>query len=153
MFKYEVEYEDYDGNQKSRVLYFNLDKDELLRLQVSGAKITEDGIEGGMADQIKAVVESGDAEKIFEFLEWTIEKSYGEREGDLLVKDEKAWHRFRYSRAYTEFLWTLFSDSSLSAEFVQKTFPKGIVDEFNKSEEGQDLLERMKTRTDEINKQ
>lgn len=152
MFKYTVNYDDFDGKPQTRDLYFNLDKDELLRIQMSGAKITEDGVEGGMADQIKAVVESGDAEKIFEFLEWAIEQAYGEREGDLLVKDEEVWRRFRYSRAYTEFLWTLFSDSELSSTFIRKTFPKGLVDEFNKTEEGRDLLNRMKERSDEINK-
>lgn len=118
MLKKTVNYTNFDGEEVSEVLYFNLTKAELMELEMS--------YEGGFSNYIKKIVDSKDAQALVTVFKDLIVKSYGVRSenGKSIIKNEKLREEFLGSEAYSELFMELISDQKAGEAFFNAVVPK-----------------------------
>lgn len=109
MYKKEVTYTNFRGEEKTKTLYFNLSRKDMLNI---AAKY--DHNEGGYQKFLKDVMASKDASKVMPIVEDIIVASYGvlteDGEGFKHLKGE-ALEEFRDSAMFDEFYFWLFGDA------------------------------------------
>lgn len=129
MYTTTIEYEDYDGNQRTMEARFQLNKAELLELQVSW--------DGGLEKVLKKIVEEKDQKRMIEMFKMIILKSYGEKslDGNRFVKTPEIVEAFTQTEAYSELFMRLATDDKAAAEFINGIMPKQLVEEAKKQEQ------------------
>lgn len=112
MYVETINYKDYDGNDRSETLYFNLTKSEFTKLNMM--------IKGGLANYIKKVMETQDGQEVLDLFDLIISKSYGEKslDGRRFVKSPEAYKEFTETEAYNEFFFKLVTDAQYAAKVV-----------------------------------
>ena len=135
-------YEDFNGEQVTEDLYFNLSKAELLEMNFHA--------KGGIVNYIESMLNARDIEEIANFFKLILVKAYGEKtpDGKHFMKSPEIAQNFQCSVPYSELYTKLSTDSDAAAEFINSVIPKDLVAEYKKAEaEGripQELMERMK---------
>ena len=131
MYIKRIEYEDYDGNKRTKEAYFNLNKAELLELQMSW--------DGGLEKVLKKIVEEKDQKRMIEMFKMIILKAYGEKslDGDRFVKTPEITEAFTQTEAYSELFMELATNDKAAADFINGIMPKNIVEEAKKLEDQQ----------------
>lgn len=124
MFKDTVTYTDYDGNERTETLYFNLSRAEVMQMELS--------IKGGFSSMLERIVKSEDGPEIADQFVKIIKASYGKKseDGKRFLKSEEITNEFVQSEAYSEFFMKIVSDEDYAAAFVNGIMPK--VDEQSK---------------------
>ena len=74
MIKKVIKYTDYNGTERTMEAYFNLNKAEIMKMEMSTA--------GGLAEKINKIVEAQDAPSIIAVFEDLIQRSYGVKTPD-----------------------------------------------------------------------
>jgi hypothetical protein len=117
MIKKTIKYIDYDNNQRSEELYFNLSKAELTEMEL--------GTEFGMANLLGQIVETEDVKQIMEILKSIIIKSIGKKspDGRRFIKSQEIIDNFIQTEAYTELFMELTSDAEQANAFVRGIIP------------------------------
>lgn len=117
MIKKTITYTDYDGNERTEDLFFNLSKAELIEMELSAS--------GGMEKMLKRIIAEQDTRKIMEIVKSIILKSYGKKsdDGRRFIKSEELSQEFLQTEAYSELLLELMSDESAASAFMN-----GLVD-------------------------
>lgn len=121
MYKIDLKYEDFSGEQVEETLYFNLTKTEAL---VLAAK--EDG---KYVEILKNIADMGNPQRILEVFTELVLSSYGVRseDGRKFIKNEQIREEFRCSAAFDELMIKLVTDSGYAVAFVNSILPtKGI---------------------------
>lgn len=131
MISKKVTYVDFNGTQRTDVLYFNLSKHELLELEFE--------VDGGMSTVIEKMVEVEDKQEMLRFFQTLITKSYGEKspDGRRFDKNKEITEQFYNSAAYAQIFDELLADESgeLAIEFFKGVLPD--LSEFEKKPEEQ----------------
>lgn len=132
MVKQKVTYINFDGEEITETIRFNLTKAELMRLEArseGGLSARLDKIQKAMARE-REETESEEIrdpllkKEIFDFFEEVIESSYGIVRNGMFVKDKDATSQFMASEAYSELLLSLLSGGeSTAAAFIQGIMP------------------------------
>lgn len=130
MFVHTIDYTDFNGNPKSKTLYFNLTKAELTELEMSE--------KDGFAEYFQRLADEKDNKKILEIFKNIVKMAYGRKspDGERFIKNEEEYVAFTETEAYSEFLMKMFTDPEFGAEFVYGAIPKGLADEMRKNENG-----------------
>lgn len=117
MIKKTITYTDYDGNERTEDLFFNLSKAELIEMELSAS--------GGMEKMLKRIIAEQDTRKIMEIVKSIILKSYGKKsdDGRRFIKSEELSQEFLQTEAYSELLLELMSDEKAASAFMN-----GLVD-------------------------
>lgn len=116
MFKKVIEYTDHNGVEKKETHYFNLNKSEILKMEM--------GVKGGLAESINRIVEAEDAPAIIEVFEDLIAKSYGVKTANGgFDKNPKYFEEFKTTLAYDALFMELATNADAAAEFVNKIIP------------------------------
>lgn len=128
MYTTTIDYEDYDGNKRTMEAHFNLNKAELLELQVSW--------DGGLERVLEKIIAEKDQKRIIEMFKMIVLKSYGEKslDGNRFVKSKEITEAFTQTEAYSEFFMKLATDDKVAAEFINGIMPKSLIDEAKKLE-------------------
>ena len=131
MYTTTINYEDYDGNQRTMEAHFHLNKAEILELQVSW--------DGGLEKVLKKIVDEKDQKRMIEMFKMIILKSYGEKslDGNRFMKSPEITEAFTQTEAYSELFMKLATDADAAADFVNGIMPKGLVEEAKKLEANQ----------------
>ena len=81
MYSRKVKYEDYDGNEREVECFFNLNKAELLELQMSW--------DGGLEKVLEKIVAEHDQKRMIEMFKMIMLKSYGQKslDGNRFIKN------------------------------------------------------------------
>ena len=111
MFKHNIEYVDFNGNERKEEFYFHLSTPEVLRLEAKmGASIEE---------YTKAIAEQQNLAELLDFLEEIVLSSYGRKttDGKSFIKNQELRTEFEYSQAYAELFEELIMDHELAAKF------------------------------------
>lgn len=122
MLKKVVAYTDFDGEQASKTLYFNLTEAEIIRLDAN--------YEGGLEEITKHLDPEENPQQILDLFEDVIRASYGEKskDGQHFVKDPDKVQMFLHSAAYSALFMELIQDADMAAAFVNgimiSTVPK-----------------------------
>lgn len=121
MFKYTVNYEDFDGNQQSETLFFNFSKPELMKLQMKD--------NGKYTDHLQVVAESNNPMEIMNAFSEIILMAYGQKseDGKRFIKSDEAREEFSQSAAYDAFLFELIGDPDIMNKFMVGVFPKDLM--------------------------
>jgi hypothetical protein len=122
MLKKNIKYVDYDGNERTEDFYFNLNKAEVIELQL--------GTVGGLTKTLEKIVQEKDASRIIEYFKTLILKAYGEKSADgrRFIKSQELRDAFEQTEAYSELFMELASNAQMAAEFVNGVLPKEAVD-------------------------
>ena len=117
MFKKTIKYVDYNGEERKEDFYFNLNKSELLEMQLSQ--------EGGLRDYLIRIVDAKDTPELIKMFKHIILLAYGEKsdDGKVFMKSDEIRKRFECTEAYSELFMELATDSDAAAEFVNNLLP------------------------------
>lgn len=112
MYKEKITYVDFDGNERTEDLYFNLSKTELLEMQISE--------EGGFDKKLEKIIESGTDKEVYMLMRDVVEKSYGIKSADgrKFQKTKEIFDDFASTNAFDEFVWALVNDVKRCEAFV-----------------------------------
>lgn len=120
MLKKTITYEDYNGVERTEDFYFNLSEAELMEMQM--------GTTGGLAEQLKAIIDSKDTPAIMKIFKDLLLKSYGEKsaDGKFFRKSKEISEAFSQTEAYTSLYMELFQDTESATKFVNGIIPKKL---------------------------
>ena len=122
MLKKNIKYVDYDGNERTEDIYFNLNKAEVIELQL--------GTVGGLTKTLEKIVQEKDTSRIIEYFKTIILKAYGEKSADgrRFIKSQELRDAFEQTEAYSELFMELARDAKMAAEFINGVLPKEAAD-------------------------
>lgn len=133
MIKKTITYTDFDGNERTEELYFNMTKSELAKfaMQKMPAEMFE-GIDKN-TDPNDIDLEATGAKMLeqlggtgyFDFIENLVLAAYGVKseDGRRFIKDPKLTEEFKQTQAYDDFLMKILNDEAEQAEFVSGVIP------------------------------
>ncbi len=134
MFKTEIEYTDYNGNQRKDTLYFNLSKAEMMEMELSTT--------AGVEEKLRMLIATKDNATIVKTFKEFLIKSYGikSEDGTRFIKSDKLREEFEQSEAYSEMFMKLISDNEFQAKFIN-----GIISGVNMPEmKEEDAIAKLK---------
>lgn len=123
MYTIPITFTDYNGNERTEKHSFNLNKAEIMRMEMS--------VKGGLAEMIQRIVDAQDQPAIIEVFEDLIRKSYGVKtpDGRGFVKRPEDLEAFVSSEAYSELFMKLATDADEAAKFVNGIIPATLAKE------------------------
>ena len=125
MLKKDVTYIDYNGNEQTDTLYFNLNETELLRLEVS--------FDGGLEQYVSNLDAQERPEDILNLFEKVLAGAYGEKSEDAkhFIKNEEMRDRFLQSAAYNTLLLEFLQDPDKVVDFFNEVIQGGLIQQEN----------------------
>lgn len=120
MLKKMISYKDYDGNDKTEAIYFHLNKFEWLELETY--------TKGGLIENLKHAIESGNAKKTIDLLKKIILRAYGKKNpetGEFEKSDDSAI-AFSKTEAFSELFYQLAYDENESKNFFLGLIPQEL---------------------------
>lgn len=128
MLKKTITYVDYNDEERTEDLYFNLTKAELMEMEL--------GTTGGMGEMIKRIIDAKDTPAIAKIFKDIILKSYGVKspDGKRFIKNDTLREEFEQSPAYSEMIVSLFTDTKAASDFMNAIVPADIRAEMVKNE-------------------
>lgn len=120
MIKKTITYTDYDDNERKEEFYFNLNKSEIIRMEMT--------TKGGLVESIKRAVNAKDVETLYRLFEDLVQKSYGVKtaDGRSFVKKQEYLDDFMFTEAYSELIGELVTNSKAAADFVNGIIPSNM---------------------------
>lgn len=123
MLKKTVTYEDYNGVSKTKDFYFNLNKAELMKMELTEA--------GGLAESIEKVVAANNVPAIIDIFDKLVLDAYGEKtpDGEGFVKSPEIREAFKHHPAYPIIYMELATNSDEAAKFINGIVPADMAKE------------------------
>ncbi len=117
MYKKAIKYTDYNGEEREEDFYFNLNKAELVDMQMS--------VNGGFDEYIKRITAEKDTAKLIKLFKDLILRSYGEKslDGKRFIKDMDKTLEFTQTEAFSEYYVTLATNTDEAVAFIKGIFP------------------------------
>lgn len=118
MLKKTISYVDYDGNERKEDHYFNLNKAEVIELELEE--------QGGLSKLVEKLVAEQDGKRIMAIFKDLIMRSYGEKslDGKRFIKSPELSTAFIQTEAYSELIMEMLTDPNAAAAFVNGIVPK-----------------------------
>lgn len=126
MLKKTITYLDYNGNELTEDFYFNLNKAEIMEMEL--------GTEGGLGESIKKIINAKDTPALIELFKKLILKAYGEKsaDGKRFVKSDEISTAFSQTEAYSDLFMELATDDKAASAFVNSIIPADLAKEAQK---------------------
>lgn len=120
MLKKTITYEDYNGVSRTEDFYFNLNKAEIMEMEM--------GTVGGLAEMIQRIVDAKDAPSIIRVFKELVLKAYGEKspDGKHFIKSEEKSIAFSQTEAYSQLFMELATNTESASAFVNGIMPKDL---------------------------
>lgn len=121
MLKKTISYTDYDGNRRTEDFYFNLNKAEVMEMELS--------TEGGLEKYIKKIVDAKDNSKIVALFKDLVLRAYGEKseDGKHFRKSVERSEDFSQTEAYVTLFMELTTNADAASAFVNGIVPQDLV--------------------------
>lgn len=128
MYKKTVTYEDYKGNTRTEDFYFNLNKAELVELELS--------TKGGLTVTMDRIIAAQDNPTLFKIFKDLVSKSYGvlSDDGRKFVKNQEVLDDFMQTEAYSIIFSELATNAEAAAEFFNNVIPQNLAKELAEEE-------------------
>ena len=128
MFKKTVTYEDYKGNTRTEDFYFNLNKAELVELELS--------TKGGLTVTMDRIIAAQDNVTLFKIFKDLVSKSYGvlSDDGRKFVKNQEVLDDFMQTEAYSIIFSELATNAEAAVEFFNNVIPQNLAKELAEEE-------------------
>lgn len=120
MLKKTITYKDFNDEEITEDFYFNLNKSELMQLELDEA--------GGLTAMIEKIVNTKDAPSILKVFKKIIAKAYGEKsaDGKRFIKSEELSTAFEQTNAYDELFMELLSNPDEASGFINGLMPADL---------------------------
>lgn len=143
MFCKEIKYVDYNGNKKSKKLYFNLTKSELTEMDLTTV--------GGMRSFIERITDTDDQAELIKLFKELILKAYGVKsdDGERFIKGGEITQAFEQSMAYDTYFMQLATDEKEAIAFVNGIVPRDLVEAAKKENDKAALLSQIPQKIEE----
>ena len=117
MYKRNITYTDYNGNERTETAYFNLSEAELTDWNFSKG--------GGLAERLQRIMDSKNAPEIMSTFKQVLKKSYGVKsdDGRQLIKSKKLFKEFSQTEAYNQLFMELCTNAEAAATFINNVIP------------------------------
>lgn len=121
MYRMTTKYLDYEGNNQEDVLYFNLNKAEVGKLQMR--------MDGKFIDYLQNLIEKKRIEDLYDFFYNLLLDSYGEKDpsGKKFIKSKQIRDDFENSIAFAEALMEIIGDVDKMSAFTKGILPADMV--------------------------
>lgn len=128
MLRKEVEYKDFDGNDRKDVLWFHLNEVEITEMDLETS--------GGLVKYMESIIDTNDVNQLITIFKDLLIRSYGERsmDGKHFYKDDKIRNEFVSSAAYPVLYMEMVSDADKAVEFINGIVPSDIREQMAKIE-------------------
>ena len=128
MYNKTVTYEDYKGNTRTEDFYFNLNKAELVELELS--------TKGGLTVMMDRIIAAQDNATLFKIFKDLVSKSYGvlSDDGRKFVKNQEVLDDFMQTEAYSIIFSELATNAEAAAEFFNNVIPQNLAKELAEEE-------------------
>ena len=128
MFKKTITYEDYKGNTRTEDFYFNLNKAELVELELS--------TNGGLTVMMDRIIAAQDNPTLFKIFKDLVSKSYGvlSDDGRKFIKNQEVLDDFMQTEAYSIIFSELATNAEAAAEFFNNVIPQNLAKELAEEE-------------------
>ena len=119
-----ITYTDYNGLNRTEDHYFNLNKGELMEMQVT--------TEGGLVEMLKRIVANHDYPTIYKTFKGIVLKAYGVKSPDgkrfMKVDDNgrQLCHEFEETEAFSVLITELATDDKAAADFINGLIPADL---------------------------
>lgn len=125
MLKKTVTYVDFDGNERTEDLYFNLSKAELMEMQFNEA--------GGLETKLKTIMSKLDGKEMIQTFKELILNSYGEKspDGKRFIKNKEIRDSFEQTEAYSQIFMELVLDPDKMGAFIRDIMPKDLSEQLD----------------------
>lgn len=135
MLKKTITYQDYNGTERTEDFFFNLNKAEVMEMEMSTT--------GGLAEMIQNIVKANDAPAIIKIFKDIVLKAYGEKspDGKRFMKVNEAgiplYIAFSQTEAYSQLFMELATNANAAAEFINGIVPSDM--DTNKTQSNQSI--------------
>lgn len=118
MFTKTVTYTDFNGEERTETLYFNLSKSEIMEMELS--------TEGGMTERLNTIVAAKNGPEIVKTFKDIILKAYAVKspDGKRLIKSEELSTAFSQTPAYDDLFFEMLQDPNAASNFINSIIPK-----------------------------
>ena len=126
MLKKTIKYTDYNGVERTEDFYFNLNKAEIMEMQLTTV--------GGLDAYLKKIISAQDMPTLMRIFKDLILKSYGVKsdDGRRFIKNEKLREEFEQTEAYSILYMELSTDADAAAAFVNGIIPADVAKQLPK---------------------
>lgn len=124
MHKETVTYINYDGEERQVTVHFNLDEREITKIQLEYYK------QGGVQKVMNDAIESDDPQKLVDFIEMLVQRSYGIKsaDGEDFIKSPELIASFEGKAYYSPLYMMLFQDEGKrGAAFIRSVLPADLI--------------------------
>lgn len=120
MLKREIKYEDFNGDEKTEVFYFNISKTEIVDLEVEW----KDGIKA----MLEKIIAEKDNKQIWSKFKEIVLLAYGEKseDGKRFIKNEEVSTGFSQTAAFDALLTDLITNEDSASTFIIGILPKNL---------------------------
>ena len=139
MLKKTVTYRDYDNNERTETLWFNMNRFELTEF---AAELPDDlfkGLSGANnMETVSRIANEMDSKGVIDFIKNLVLKSYGEKsdDGRRFKKSPELSEEFSQTIAFDTFMSELLSDDNAAANFVNSIIPADMSEKLSEVKSG-----------------
>lgn len=118
MIKWPITYTDYNGEEHTEDFYFNLNKAEIMEMNLTA--------NGAYGEYLQRIVEQRDGASIAHEFKNLICKAYGEKtsDGRRFIKSNALVESFLQTEAFSELYMQLATDPEAATKFIEGVMPK-----------------------------
>lgn len=138
MIKKTVNYEDFNGNNRTEDLYFNLTKFEATEFALDlpddiTNEVTKEGADATNMESVSRIVQKLGGKGIIDFIRKLVLKSYGikSEDGRRFEKSEKISTEFSQTMAFDNLMMELLTDDDEAAKFINGVIPADLANAAN----------------------
>ena len=126
MYVKKITYTDYNGETRTEPFYFNLNKGELIKVQMSK--------NGGYETYLNRLLATEDQAEMIEVFDKFIRMSYGVKsdDGKRFIKNQEVLEAFTQTEAYSELITELLTSDKATTEFFNGILPAELIAELTK---------------------
>lgn len=123
MLTHKITYTDFDDEEVTEELYFNINKIEILDLEVRNKE--------GLEKWLKSIVAAKDQKTLWDEIKRVILLAYGEKspDGKRFVKTDESRDAFAQSAAFDKLMWDLITGEVDAGDFMIAVMPKDLASE------------------------
>lgn len=120
MYSKKIKYTNYNGEEREQKFYFNLNKAELLEMEL----VTP----GGYENYINRIIETRDQKTLVEIFKELLLKSYGVKsdDGEKFIKNDRLREEFESTEAFSELYFELATNTEAATAFVNGIIPAAL---------------------------
>lgn len=120
MYKRTITYTDYFGKERKEDVYFNLNRAELTKLELSTQR--------GYVNMLQDLIDKNDGPTIMNTFDEIIRMAYGEKseDGRRFIKSPELSEAFTQTPMYDQLYMELCTDAKAAAEFVNGIIPQDL---------------------------